>query len=1090
MNLFQDAFISYGRADSRAFAAKLHRRLVSAGLTVWFDYEDIPLGVDYQKQIDDAIHKADNFLFIISPHSVNSSYCLLEVERAVKYNKRIIPLLHVEEISWETWQQRNPESTEADWKTYKTEGKHSHFPNMHPQISKINWIYTRENLDDFEKSFQDLLELLDRQKDYVHRHTVLLNQALEWKHNQKQTRYLLIGEERQQAKDWLKIRFKDQQAPCLPADLHCEYISESIKNADNLMTQVFVAHAEEDADVTDKICRSLQRHGLTVWSSRTDIQTGEDFRQAINQGIEQADNIVYLLSPNAQQSVYCQQDLDYALSLNKRIIPILVSLVKPEAIPLGLRTVQYIDLTDNVEEADYLLDESQLLKILQQDAVYFNEHKVLLAAALKWERQHRNPSMLLRGYNLRQAETWLKLAEGRSQFSSTTLQKEFIQESLRQPPTSSLDVFISYSRSDADIARKLNEALQVQGKTTWFDQESIASGADFQQEIYRGIEIADHFLFILSPRSVKSPYCADEVEYAAKLNKRFVTVLYRPVSVADLHPQLAKVQWIDFGANNKDFAANFKELVRTLDTDVEHLRMHTRLLTKAIEWEKENYDRNLLLRGKDLAVSQEWLEQAENKQPLPTELQLDFITSSVGPLYYLRSGQGGVIKRRSAFMTGVAVSLLVGFAQLLGLFQPLTRVAYDHLLRLRPDEAQDNRFLIVKVDRSSGNDLRQKLIQGVYKPWIGGIPDQALLKVLEELDSHQPRLIGLDFYRDFPADPELPKLAEKLETMDNLVGICKATPGEIESSEILDNSVAPALRGYQPIYEIPRQDYPNRIGFNDLLDDGNLTVLRHYLVKAPDAQFCDVPSAFSLTLARRYLNSEGIEIKGPELTHNNQRIVPDSLKVGQTAVPQLRSGGRAAGLYFDSSRLLGYQALLNFRTVDGSPEEFATSVSFLDVLEGNVASELIRDRIVLIGYTDLSDNNTDSWNTPYGDMSGVLLHGQMTSQLISAALDERSLISWTSQRIGIPWILAWALVGGVIFRSSRRLVVVLGITSGGLLLLYGISSQVFIKASILIPFVSPALSMLITGSCVSYFNIRLRFQKLRAIRRKLLESSR
>ena len=73
MNPFQDAFISYGRADSKQFAQKLSERLTELGNTVWFDVNDIPLGVDYQKQIDDGIEKTDNFLYLISPHSVNSA---------------------------------------------------------------------------------------------------------------------------------------------------------------------------------------------------------------------------------------------------------------------------------------------------------------------------------------------------------------------------------------------------------------------------------------------------------------------------------------------------------------------------------------------------------------------------------------------------------------------------------------------------------------------------------------------------------------------------------------------------------------------------------------------------------------------------------------------------------------------------------------------------------------------------------------------------------------------------------------------------------------------------------------------------------
>jgi len=45
----------------------------------------------------------------------------------------------------------------------------------------------------------------------------------------------------------------------------------------------------------------------------TDIQTGEDFGEAINWGIGQADNVLYLLSPESINSTYCQQKLDLAV---------------------------------------------------------------------------------------------------------------------------------------------------------------------------------------------------------------------------------------------------------------------------------------------------------------------------------------------------------------------------------------------------------------------------------------------------------------------------------------------------------------------------------------------------------------------------------------------------------------------------------------------------------------------------------------------------------------------------------------------------------------------------------------------------------
>ncbi|NET36142.1 MAG: TIR domain-containing protein, partial [Cyanothece sp. SIO1E1] len=640
MHSYQDAFISYGRADSKAFATKLYERLTTQGLKVWFDAEDIPLGVDYQNQIDRDIEQTHNFLFIMSPHAVNSNYCRREIEQALQWHKRIIPLLHVKEISRETWQQRHPTGTNEQWADYQSQGLHfgsNQNPNLHPAIAKINWVPFVEGIDDFETSLAQLLAIFERHQDYVHQHTTWLTQALTWQRQQQQSRYLLIAEERQQAEAWLKVRFKHEQPPCTPTDLHCEFICESIKNANNLMTQVFLSHAESDRAITEKLRQTLMRESFTIWTHRTDIKTGTEFQAEINQGIEEADNVVYLISSDSLASAYCQQEINYALSLNKRIIPLLIESIDLKQMSSALRSLQFIDFTGTQDEAQYHTSANKLLNVLNQDAPYYQQHKILLAKALKWQRQNRNPSILLRGYNLRQAEAWLKVTQQRVQHSPLELQAEFINASLQQPAESSLDVFVSYSRTDSDFARRLNQALQIQGKTTWFDQESITPGTDFQQEIYRGIESSDNFLFILSPSSVNSPYCADEVEYAVKSSRRIVTVLHRPMETATLPPALAEIQWIDFNQQGGDFYASFGELVRTLDTDREYVHSHTKWSQRAMEWRQKGSNSDLLLRGSEFSIADSWLQEAEDwllkaekqhKQPPVTELQRAFITAS------------------------------------------------------------------------------------------------------------------------------------------------------------------------------------------------------------------------------------------------------------------------------------------------------------------------------------------------------------------------------------------------------------------------------------------------------------------------------
>ncbi|MBX2841781.1 MAG: TIR domain-containing protein [Flammeovirgaceae bacterium] len=606
---YHDIFISYGRKESRAFAGKLNKALLSNGYDVWIDQDDLPLGVDFQDQIDKAIEKSHNFLFVIAPHAIGSEYCLKEIELAIKYKKRIIPVLQVERD------------------LYK----------VHEEIGKINWVYLREKedasipleewqaIDDFDKGFSEIQSLLEDSKEFVAEHTHLLLKALEWERTQKDRQGLLVGKDRQVAESWLGSTFSGNKPPCLPSDLHCEYLAEAKKNAENLMTNAFICYATEDIDRRDEINKELLRHGFTTWTHQNDIQKGVDYDQAIEEGIERADNLLFFLSPNSVNSEYCLRELEHAQKYNKRIFPLLISPTLEKDLPDVVKKLQYIDFTENASFYDAT---NALIGQLNKDKRYYEKHKVFLAQALKWERQGKNPSIYLRGYNLQNAQAWLKIGQKRDYHLPTKLHEKFIKESTDHSGQQNIEVFVSYSRTDGDFARKVNEQLQLNGKTTWFDQESIADGSDFQQEIYKGIESADNFLFIISPDAVESEFCADEVAYASQLNKRFITVRYRETDPKIMPPALAAVQWIDF--EKEDFITAFSQLVRTLDTDREHLQAHTKWQRRAMEWSEKGKDKSLLLRGSEFTIAELWFRESveNNKKPEPTALQEEFIEES------------------------------------------------------------------------------------------------------------------------------------------------------------------------------------------------------------------------------------------------------------------------------------------------------------------------------------------------------------------------------------------------------------------------------------------------------------------------------
>ncbi len=613
-----DVFISYGRAESKAFAIKLHDRLVEKGYDIWFDQNDIPLGVDFQNQIDSGIENADNFVFVIAPHSVKSIYCLKEIELAISLKKRIIPILHIEPTTKEVWDK------------------------MHPTIGKINWIYSREkfeagkpleeleNIDDFEAAFGGLISLIEKHKPYVKNHTVLLTKALEWNRGQQNPMYLLSGKNRFDAEKWLSTEFKTEQAPCEPTDLHCEFITESVKQATNMMTMAFFSYARENAELRDLLRGALTRKGITTWTDTSDIKSGETFEEAILHGIEQADNFLYLITPKSVVSKYCLMELDHVLKLNKRIIPMLFEEVPDDEIPESVRSLQYIDFRDKSEEG-FSKSFDKLMKELLKDKDYMYFNKELLVTGLRWQLQKQNPSILLRGYKLEAAESWLKVGLKRNAQTPIEIHKEFISASVAKSRVENMhDVFISYSKDDLDFSRQLNDNFQTQGKDTWFDKENIVDEEELENEVNKGIENADNFIIIESPNYFGSEQCRQEIAYANKLGKRAIALKFIATDTSQLSPALQTAQSVDFRVGSSDFGTSFSELIRDLDTDREHVTHHTKFSKKALEWEKSEKSSDMLIRGAEYTLAETWMNEAddENKQPPITELQRDFFEES------------------------------------------------------------------------------------------------------------------------------------------------------------------------------------------------------------------------------------------------------------------------------------------------------------------------------------------------------------------------------------------------------------------------------------------------------------------------------
>jgi tetratricopeptide (TPR) repeat protein len=190
------------------------------------------------------------------------------------------------------------------------------------------------------------------------------------------------------------------------------------------------------------------------------------------------------------------------------------------------------------------------------------------------------------------------------------------------------EVFISYSRKDKEFVRRLHEALSQRDREAWVDWEDIQPTEEWMQAIYGAIEGADTFIFVLTPDSLASITCGREIAHAAAHNKRIVPIVAREVNADTVPEALGKLNWI-FCRDGEDFEKATDTLISALDTDLKWVRAHTRLLTRAIEWNGNGKNNSFVLRGEDLRSAERWLAEAgAQKDRQPTPLQTEYIIAS------------------------------------------------------------------------------------------------------------------------------------------------------------------------------------------------------------------------------------------------------------------------------------------------------------------------------------------------------------------------------------------------------------------------------------------------------------------------------
>ncbi len=448
-------------------------------------------------------------------------------------------------------------------------------------------------------------------------------------------------------------------------------------------------------------------------------------------------------------------------------------------------------------------------------------------------------------------------------------------------------------------------------------------------------------------------------------------------------------------------------------------------------------------------VPPSWLDFKDSKQSLsrnPEQKLSDArLEASSGTSLQIRKQRRRFQRITIALCISLITAFLMIFLRDVGNFEWVELKAFDHLMQIRPAEALDERLLIIDITKKDVDAQVRSEDEGKTQ----SINDAYLQNVLEKLETLEPRVIGLDVYRDYKIKPKYKSLINRLEKDNNLITICEVGQNTLNSGRAPSPQVKQA------------QNWERRIGFSNLAFDQDNIIRRQLIVLEPpktvEVSPCQSELSFNLLVALHYLGEEGIV--SDKIYSERRNFQLDNVMLNRLTVD--------AGNYPKIETEQG-QLLLNYRA---SGLEAAPKITLTEFLNTEIDPALVKDKIVLIGTSD-PDFQT-LLRTPYGEMPLVQLQAHMISQIISAVEDGRTLLGWWPQWKEDLWILCWALIGGLFARWFRPLIAIT-VALPTLWVLHRYSYILLIDYGLWVPLVPPAVAFLFAMIATTVFYRSLR----------------
>ena len=194
------------------------------------------------------------------------------------------------------------------------------------------------------------------------------------------------------------------------------------------MADIFISYSRKDKALVRQLHDKLKSSGREVWVDFEDIPPSAEWLEEVYAGIDAADSFVFVISPDSIASEQCGKEISRAIENNKRLLPVLGRDVDPKTVPTVWARLNWIWCR---QDDDFETAFQTLIKAMDTDLGWVHAHTRLLVRATEWDGKGRDPSLLLRGRDLSEAERWAAEAADKEP-RLTPLQTQYLLASHRE----------------------------------------------------------------------------------------------------------------------------------------------------------------------------------------------------------------------------------------------------------------------------------------------------------------------------------------------------------------------------------------------------------------------------------------------------------------------------------------------------------------------------------------------------------------------------------------------------------------------------------------------------------------------------------